>query len=308
MITHYDDIKSDIEKLHTFLNSLNISASVRSHLENDYLSALDFIEKYKEGRYPELTAESRSATGGLHELYKWIWSVKDCPEFDKLIPHLRMLSESAVRINSQTPMYNPVTQEQDHKTNKLIETIVAMYAVKIGRSVDIDDPIASSGGYNPDVMFDHDGKRIAFACKTLRVSSANTVLNSFRSAAKQISKADCDFGYIAINAMNILPHDQVSAPVFKTYMEPLSILKDHVNALYETVKNDSAEELSEIFSSEKIRPIILTFIHSNTRINSSAGNLSTMLKVTCATEMVDGLSTAEDVTILSGVNEFIHNR
>ena len=92
-----------------FLNSLNISASVRSHLENDYLSALDFIEKYKKGSHSQLTAKGRSSVGGLHELYKWIWSVKSCPEFNKLIPHIGMLSESAVKINSQTPMISPVT-------------------------------------------------------------------------------------------------------------------------------------------------------------------------------------------------------
>lgn len=307
-MTHYRDIKVDIERLHTFLNSLKISASVRSHFENDYLLALDFLEKYEGGKHAELTAEGRSSVSGLHELFKWIWSVKDRPEFEKLIPHLKMLSESAVRINSRTPMISPVTGKQDDKTNKLIETIVAMYAIKIGSSIDIDDPVYSAGGNNPDVMFSYGGKRIAFACKTLRGSSANTVLENFRTAAKQINRADCDFGYIAINAMNILPHDQISEKVFNTPMKPLSILVAHIQALYEAVKNDSADELSEIFSFEKVRPIILTFVHSNILITSSAGNLSTMLKSTCVTEMVDGLATSEDVSVLSAVNEFIHNR
>lgn len=307
MMTHYRRIKSDIEELHGFLDRLSISASIRSHFENDYLSALDFFEKFEEGRHTELTEEGRSSAGGLHELYKWIWSVKNSTEFSKLIPHFRMLSGSAVRINSQTPMISPVTGKQDDKTNKLIETIVAMYAVKIGTSVDIDDPISSSGGSNPDVMFSHKGNRIAFACKTLRGASANTVLDNFRSAAKQINRASCDFGYIAINAMNILPHDQVSGRIFNTYLEPLSILINHMQALYETVKTGSASELGDIFSSRKVRPAILTFVHSNTRITSAAGNLSIMLKATCATEIIDNMSSTDE-SLLSAVNEFIHNR
>jgi hypothetical protein len=308
MITAYDKIKNGIEDLYDFLISLNIDAAFRSHLENDYLTALDVVEKYRNGKSEEITAEGREALGGLHELYQWIWSVKSNQEFYKLIPHLKMLSESAVRINSKTPMISPVTKKQDDKTNKLIETIVAMYAIKIGTSVDIDDPISSSGGSNPDVMFTYKSKRIAIACKTMRGESANAVLDNLRSAAKQIERAECDAGYIAINSMNILPHSQISNTVFPHYFEPLSVLRNHIENLYGAVKNNSANELTEIFTSTKVRPVILTFVHSNTRLTSVVGNVSTMLKATYATEMIDGISTGDDFSLLSGVNEFIHHR
>lgn len=309
MITHYDKIKDDIEELYGFLNGLSIDASFKSHLENDYLTALDFVEKYRNGgKADPATAASRDALGGLHELYKWIWSVKGCEEFSKLIPHLKMLSESAIRINSTTPMISPVTGKQDDKTNKLIETITAMYAIKIGTDVDIDDPIASSGGSNPDIIFSYQSKRIAFACKTLRGTSTSTVLDNLRSAAKQIDRAKCDAGYIAINAMNILPHSEISHAIFSGQLEPLSILMRYIETLYGALKQNSANELVETFASGKVRPVILTFMHSNTRLTSQVGNVSTMLKATCATEMIDGTSTNDDFSILNGVNDFIHNR
>lgn len=183
-----------------------------------------------------------------------------------------------------------------------------MYAVKIGTNVDIDDPIASSGGANPDVIFSHNGKRIAVACKTLHSGSANAVRDNLKSAAKQIIRAECDFGYIAINSMNILPHEQLSQSVFGNVEEPADILSNFIIKLYGELKSNAIIELKEIFSNEKVRPIILTFIHSTTRISSSIGNLPTMLKKTCAVEMIDNASISEDFKILDKVNDFIHNR
>ena len=133
--------------------------SVRSHLENDYLIANEFIENYKAEKHENQTSKGRAALIGLHELYRWIWSVRDAPDFRRLLPHMRMLAESATRINAATPMLNPVTGKQDDKTNKLIETIVGMYAIKIGNDVELDNPVESSNGTNPDVIFSYKGFR-----------------------------------------------------------------------------------------------------------------------------------------------------
>ena len=119
MLKKNSDIRIDIDKLYNFLKSQKITALARSHFENDYLIALNYLDEYDAGNQSKLTSEGRASVGGLNELFKWIWSVKDCPEFNKLIPHMQMMSESAVKINSLTPMISPVTGKQDDKTNKL---------------------------------------------------------------------------------------------------------------------------------------------------------------------------------------------
>ncbi len=308
MITSYDRIINDINELLELLNSLGIDASLKSHLENDFLLATDFVEKYNNSKHDELTEQGRTALGGLHELYKWIWSIKDSDNFGILVPHLQMLSESATRINSKTPMISPVTGKQDDKTNKLIETIVAMFAIKVGVNVDLDDPVESSDGKNPDIIFDYSNRRIAIACKTLRGCSENAVLDNLSSAAKQIERAECDIGYLAINAMNILPHDRVCDRVFNDLAVPFKLVTTDLVDLYESTKNNCSEELYEIFEGAKIRPVILTFVHSCTRLTSPVGNISTMIKSTFATVLKDYDGIEEDVNFLSGVNEFIHNR
>lgn len=307
MISSYAQMWGDIEWLRRYLATLDIDAAVRSHLEDDYLSASDFVENYEAGSHSSLTEKGRCALGGLHELYKWVASVKSCPEFSKLIPHLRMLSESATRINSATPMLNPVTKKQDDKTNKLIETIVSMYAVKVGRNVDIDDPIESSGGRNPDVLFDFRERRIAFACKTLRSDSTNSIRDNLISAAKQIERAECDLGYIAVNAMNVLPHAALCDSIFPDYGAPLRILMGFMSGKYAELKTNG-DDLKEILRSPKVAPEVLTFVHSTTQIQSSAGRLSTMLKATYAFNLLGAPREMRDLSLLDGVNEFIHNR
>ncbi|AYO19500.1 hypothetical protein D0856_04690 [Vibrio owensii] len=308
MITGYKQIISDIQILLDFLNSLGIDASLKSHLENDYLEATTYVENYEAGKHNLLTDQGRSALGGLHELYKWLWSIKDNESFNILVPHLQMMAESAIRINSKTPMINPVTGKQDDSTNKLIETIVAMFAIKVGSEIDLDDPVSSSGGENPDIIFTYCEDRIAIACKTLRGTSSSTLLDNFRSAAKQIERADCDYGYVAINAMNILPHQKIQSNVYTDLSIPFHIVTEDMAELLESLKVDAKEELVEIFGNPKVRPVILTFIHSNTRLSSPIGNLSTMLKSTFATELIPNIHNGRDMEFLSLVNEFIHNR
>lgn len=308
MLSHYSDIRKDIVKLLAFLKSLKIEAELMSHLENDFLIACEFLEKFSQGKHGELTENGRTAVGGLHELYKWIWSIKECDEFSVLVPHLQMLSESATRINAMTPMISPVTNKQDDKSNKLIETIVAMFAVKVGKNINLDDPVKSCGGDNPDILFDYEEQRIAIACKTLRGLSPQTFLDNFRSAAKQIDRAKCDCGYIAINAMNILPHHKVVNSVFLDLSEPILLITSPISDLYKSLRINDAVELSEIFVEPKVRPLVLTFVHSCTRLRTMAGNLSTMIKATFASPLLEGEGSAFDLKLLEQVNEFIHQR
>jgi len=309
MIETYDNIIGYIDELIDFLKTNGIEAEYKSHLENDYLLAHQFYEEYMKDLNAKQNEEGRAALVGLFELYKWIWSVKDCKEFYKLTEHLKLLLQAAPKINSITPMINPVTGKQDDKSNKFIEAIIGMYSVKIGNNLDLDDPIKSSGGTNPDVLFDYEDKRVSFACKTLRGDSEETILANMHSAAKQIERADCDYGYIVFNAMNILNHDRIKNNIYREHLEPLNLIWQKLDSKYKNLRNNAEDDVLSVFNGRKARPVILTFVHSVTRIESPIGNLSTSLKATFATDFqIPCVDIQNDVELLSGVNEFIHNR
>lgn len=310
MIESYENVVRCIDELILFLERSDIFSNYKSHLENDYLIAHEFYEAYKKNPLVEQDENGRAALVGLFELYKWVWSVKDCKEFNKLNKHLKLLIQASPRINSVMPMINPVTQKQDDKTNKFIEAIVGMYAVKIGNNIDLDDPEKSSGGNNPDVLLDYNKKRIAIACKTLTSKSTKTILDNLRVAANQIERANCDIGYILINAMNILEHQKISGKIYCNHIEPIDILWQDIDFKYKYLRDNEPSDIFNIFCCQKVRPIILTFVHSVTRISSLIGNLSTSLKTTFATDfrIPNNNTTFSDTEFLSGINEFIHNK
>lgn len=309
MFSEYNQMIQNIDELIGFLKSLDIEAALRSYLERDYLLANQYVENYNNNLNNDSNTDGRVALIGLYELYKWIWSIKESKDFNILIPHLKMLSESAIRINSSTDMYNPVTKKQDDSTNKLIETIVAMFAIKIGSNVDLDDPVKSSAGLNPDIMFDYSGKKIAIACKTLTSDKPKTLFDNIKSAIKQIDRSSCDIGYIAINAMNILPHNKIDSNIYSDIETPMNLLRGDLLKNTDIIRSEFNLEIDEIFSTSKARPSIIFFIHGNTRLkNSLLGNISTILKGTYVDNISSKININQDIDFLSKINEFIYNR
>ena len=312
MFVTYDEAINKCDELLNFLQSINIEPDIKSHLESDYLEANKFVDDYN--KFQSYLSETnknkgREALGGLLELYKWIWSVKNSKEFSKLHEHLKLLAQCAPRINAEVPMLSQITGKQDDKSNKFIEAIIGMYAVKVGQNVDLDDPINSSGGINPDVIFDYFCSRIAIACKTLRGRSKETFLDNLRSAATQIERSACDFGYLAINAMNILPHDKIRDSIYDSLNEPMRILSEDIQSVYMDLRQEASDEVVEIFQGKKIRPAIITFIHSTTRMNTEFGITSTSFKSTFVTDLcIPEIDITPDIVFLAGLNEFIHDR
>ncbi len=309
MYESYENIVQQIDDLIYFLKEIGIEAEFKSYLEHDYLKAHEFYENYKKDPQAKKDEEGRAALIGLFELYKWIWSVKDCCEFGKLTEHLKLLAVASPKINSVVSIISPVTGKQDDKSNKFIEAIIGMYAVKVGKNVDLDDPINSSDGKNPDVIFDFFGNRIAIACKTLRGKTERTVIDNLILAAKQIERANCDFGYIVINAMNVLPHEKIKNDIYDNPFDPIQVLSDDLTNLYIVARSKAEDEILKIFQSKKFRPAVLSFIHSVARLNTPLGITSTSLKSTFVTNFeIPGVCIAADKVFLGGVNEFIHNR
>lgn len=310
---HYDIINKSIEDLICFLKSMNIEAEIKSHLESDYLIACEFYSAYQANPSNlQDQSEGRSAFMGLYELYKWIWAVKNLQGFEKLMPHLRLLIQASPCINSLVPMMNPVTNKQDDQTNKFIEAIVGFFAIAYGSNVDLDDPVRSSNGKNPDVIFTFKEQRISIACKTLRSKHPTTIFDNIQSGAKQISEADCDFGYILLNVMNIIEeeHNEIKNNIFSKLEEPAKILTDAIENIYDNVLHERKDELNELFETHtKVKPLIITVLHSTTKLKLPIGITSTSLKTTRVLDFRKlDKSDDSDLDIPKLFNEFIHNR
>jgi hypothetical protein len=309
MYETYENAIKGIDSLVDFLKDIGIEAEYSSYLEEDYLMAHQFVEEYKKNPFAKKDESGRVSLVGLFELYKWVWAVKDCVEFPKLKKHLCLLMQASPKINDSVPIINPVSQKQDDKTNKFVEAIIGMFAVKVGTNVDLDDPFKSSGGNNPDVLFDYCGNRIAIACKTLRGKSEGTIIDNLRSASKQLVRSQSEVGYVLFNAMNILPHDKIKDRIYENPQEPLQVLAQEVIQRYHDARVKNHDEMLDIFKSRKVRPAVLTFVHSVARLNTPFGVSSTSLKCTFVHDFeIPGIDVSEDIELLNKMNDFIHNR
>lgn len=306
--TEYSEAISKIDELVILLERYGINPKINSHLENDYFLAQKLMDQYKNGQ--KIDDVGRSAISGLLELYYWIWSIKDCCEFNKIIPHLKLLVEASPRINEPVSIINPTTNKQDDKTNKFFEAILGMFAIKVGSNIDLDDPVASSNGDNPDIMFDFFGKRIAIACKTIRGKSMQTFLDNLNTAAIQISRSKCDIGYLAINPMNILEHKEIQGKIFDNPYDIVGLLANDLVKIYSNARIVGQEQLLQIIKNNpKCRPIIISLVHGCGITSSEIGNKTTSIKSSIITTLdVPGINTTADQILLSGVNEFIHRR
>lgn len=311
MYGHYDQIIESIDELVDFLKSLNIEPATKSLLEDDYYTAHQYYEDYQTNPMTAHTSKGRKALIGLYELYKWIWSVKDSNEFNKILPHLNLLIESVAKINSDTSYINLVTGKPDDKSNKFIEAIIGLFAIKVGENVELDDPVNSSDGKNPDVIFDYNGKRIAIACKTLNSKNPSTIFDNIKSGAKQITRCECDGGYILLNAMNIVKHSKIENNVYFDWREPYTLLMDDINRIYTEIITKNKNEIQELFTKNpEVYPIVITVIHSTTRLKQQPiGIVSTSLKGTTITNFLNPENYSMELILLPNMlNNFIHNK
>ena len=82
-----------------------------------------------------------------------------------------------------------------------------------------------------------------------------------------------------------------------------------IDSKYRSIRSNDEEEIIEIFSDGKVRPILVTFVHSMAILKSPMGRLSTSLKSTIATNFTSTTADlSSDIPVLELLNEFVQNR
>lgn len=139
---------------------------------------------------------------GLNDIIRKILLTKNCPDFHKLWPHITLLlGDSSIVQNIWSP-------KDDEISNKLFELYMALASIRIGSNLEIDHPKRSSMGDNPDITFNIDGRKWAFACKTLHSDKIKTLTNRIDDGLSQIDRSNADKGVVILNLKNMIEHDK----------------------------------------------------------------------------------------------------
>jgi hypothetical protein len=137
---------------------------------------------------------------GLWTLMNKTIRLKSKNGFEAFHGHFKMLNDGVVWQNEKYVV-------GDQAADKLFELVFGLAVLDIADEVDVDDPVHSSGGTNPDILAVINGVRWGFACKVLRGESGKALVDNLFKAVDQIEKSKADIGIPVINLANLLPHD-----------------------------------------------------------------------------------------------------
>jgi hypothetical protein len=210
------------------------------------------------------------------------------PEFNQIVPHLRLLNNASIAQTKALVFSNDAS-------NKVLELLFALVMLDIGSDLILDDPNHSKGK-NPDILVTIQNRRWGFECKSLTGRSGKAFFDNLKKGVNQVQDSQAEIGCVVIGFRNLLDHSQYwpimneeqyragAEPVFGAFTEPDQTVG---LALFEQVKLKQLQVLEEIgadnvlriFEGKKALPGFLAFCQTATGTASAAGPIPTSIAI-----------------------------
>jgi len=200
----FEEGRRTTEALLDLMRAHGLEVSRGSSLERMTLSIYDILSHGGQS-YEREVEDVRQGFGDLAsatELGIQLLSVRDHPEFGRLVPHLRLLDEGEA---SQTIQASP----SDQASNKIFELLTACYAMRCGTDVELDDPQTSAGGKNPDVLVTMEDQRWGIACKVLHSIHPEAIIANVEKGLIQIDASPAETGFLFLSLKNVVDRDRL---------------------------------------------------------------------------------------------------
>ncbi|WP_424137586.1 hypothetical protein [Roseomonas chloroacetimidivorans] len=258
---HRDEIVSfgsfdrEITRLTTMLESLGVPVDSSSDLKAQGYAAFSTLyysvfsdERPAMDRWEEVQAGG--ALAGLGDLASKINRAVDSGGFEAIRPHLAKMVTGSVRMNASSRV-------TDEAANKNSELYVGCLALGSGMAVDLEDPKASAGGTNPDVLLTHGGTEWSIAVKASHSSKGPTIFGNVQKAVQQIERSERN-GVVFINVKNILEHEAMArSGAFSSTSEATSAVGAAVDGVVREVRSSIVDQdWRDLFDGKRARPLI----------------------------------------------------
>ncbi len=260
------------EELLKLLEEYGLSPSPGSSLERMTLSVYDILYS-KDPEYERESVDIREAFTDLaaaSELAVQILAVRDHADFPKLIPHLRLLDEGEASLATKA-------SQTDQASNKITELLAACLSMRCGQDIELDDPVRSSGGRNPDVLVTMDGVRWGIACKTLHSLHPESIIDNVNLGLGQIDDSPAETGFLFFNLKNVIDRDRYWAIsnetewkaggsprffAFSSFEEPMALFMEETNRVARIMVNHIGnEEVHRLFKGTRALHGVLFYAH-----------------------------------------------
>jgi hypothetical protein len=248
----------------------------------------------------------------LGEILRKAIILQPCPMFDKVWPHLLLLlSGGEIGQNLWSP-------KEDQNTDKVFELYVALMILPICAGIELDDPVKSSGGKNPDILAEIYGASWACACKAMHTRSSITLLERVREGIDQIKATNANRGLVVVSPQNVVPHDQfwpaTKDPItgdykYHTYQD-LSEVEQRLQVEFNRHQTESLDPLQgpdgfrQLFAGTRVCPSILAHASTVIGVLKDGGPKLHLIRALCSIQIER--PQLEDEVIFEWMNLMLH--
>jgi hypothetical protein len=265
------------------LQAQGITIAPGSELSRGCELLMELKERHKNPRdepWATLRADLQLAVGTL-QIVRHVIRSRASTGFQQLVPHLKLLSEGSVA-------QNVASDREDDVSNKILELLVACGLVDRVTDLELDDPVKSSGGRNPDVLCRFDGPTWGFACKAIHGDAPMTLFGNLEKGVNQIEASAAETGIVVFNFKNRLPHAEIfpglsegKDPVLFAYRDVDAAvwkLQTWVRKRFEAmVAEVTPDELWKFLRPKKALPGALVVVETGVGAVTDKGPLPTLL-------------------------------
>jgi hypothetical protein len=248
----------------------------------------------------------------LGDILRKVILLQHYPVFDSIWPHLLLLLGDGEIAQS---LWSP---KEDQNPNKVFELYVALLILPFCDRMDLDDPAASSGGKNPDILAEIHGEKWAFACKAMHSPLAKSLLDRVRDGIRQVKATDADNGVIVVSLKNVLKHDQLwpvthepgtGDYIYFAYQDSSSVeqyfhgeCNRYQTELIELL--GGPEKFNDVFKGSRVYPVVLVHLCTAVSVLKNGRPRHHLIRMLCAIQTEPLPAKAQEV--LWWMNEMLH--
>jgi hypothetical protein len=271
------DATRHAEGLIKIFDEIKVDREEQSGVDRGVMSLREILQELANPGDPNdpMVIQRHVAGAGVHDL-----SAKICAVWDKLpakrqliTPHLKLLAETYyVGQNEANPRWDRIggVPREHGDADKVVELYWGCLCLLAGLDVELDDPVESSQGRNPDVIAVASDKTVwSFALKTLSRSenAANVpknLLANIQKGMKQIAASRASKGFVVVNAKNIVDHDSLRRQgPYHTWQEANARLSQQLQVVLDAFYRDEVMGIEQTFNTGGVlAPIFVVVAHS----------------------------------------------
>jgi hypothetical protein len=313
----YEEAEAALFKFEQLLKRWSITITPGSQLEAAAFSVVDLADRR---RFPNSSSwrvdlrDDAANLVGVNDLAVHVLRAADHPDFERVVPHLRLLNEGQA-------LQNRASRSVDGAANKLFELLVACWVMAArADDVSVDDPLRSAGN-NPDVMFNWESQRWGIACKAIHSRAAQTVFERMQEGIRQVEASEASRGMVLVNVKNVIEHAKYMRPaavyaegnepsyVCLSRSQPQEMLKAEIDGILAGLRDGiDPYEMIDAFLITKVVPAWILWGHTTSVVNyKGRPTLTSVPRLALGKlgEQPDGPLTprANDLKLLERLNE-----